>query len=125
MNKLLISTLAIAAAAFGTQVMAQEADVATMQAPAKSSSTLQRSTVLQQAAQALRDGGVIDGEAGLGVESKVGMALTRAQVQAELSEASRLGLVGGGEVTPVASAEDQAKIVAAGLRAAATVVAAR
>jgi acyl CoA:acetate/3-ketoacid CoA transferase len=125
MNKLLISTLAIAAATFGTQVMAQEADVAAMQAPAKAMSTLSRSVVQQQAAQALRDGTVIFGEAGLGTESKVGMALTRAQVQAELSEAIRLGLVGGGEVTPVASADDQARIVAAGLRAAATVVAAR
>jgi hypothetical protein len=85
-----------------------------------------RAEVVAQVAPAYQNSSIARGEASDGQDGAlvVTSTLSRAQVRAEAAEAVRLGLVNYGEHMPVATAEQNAQIRLAGLRAVQSVTAA-
>jgi hypothetical protein len=86
-------------------------------------STASRAEVRAEVRRAMAQGQLSGGELGLPVAEALSLA-NRDQVRAEAAEAQRLGLAAGGEFVAVYTPQQLAAIKAAGVRAAATVVAA-
>jgi hypothetical protein len=104
---------AVALVAAGSAAFAQEA---TYDYPTPITSSVSRADVRAEAAQALRAGTTIVGEAS-GVEhTPATSVVSRARVMAEAAEARRLGLSAIGERSVVASVEQERAIQVAGER---------
>jgi Domain of unknown function (DUF4148) len=119
MNTRFIAIAALSAAVAGS-AFSQEATPDTSR---PSMSQLTRAEVQQAAIEAFASGQLREGEATIEHESFRSMK-TRAQVVAELQEARRLGLLGGGERNVFPTPEQAEQIRQAGLKAPATMLAA-
>lgn len=117
--KNLAIAIALVAASASTAVFAEGASY---EYPDNFKSAVTRAAVQADAAIAFKNGEMPVGEVNMVAQPLRG-TVSRAQVVAETREAQRLGLIGGGEVTPVATAAQLQAIQMAGQRAVAPQVA--